>query len=124
VTERNRSDSRYVEIFTHYVGKIGAPSRRTVFGRGENTKHYEVPNIARRNTKACICQEERVGFKATADLNKRKVHQGDVSVYIKNVRVDSISLRQKCNYKKRDGKNARNNGRKYLLDVLKLDWHW
>jgi hypothetical protein len=30
VIERNRSDCKYVEIFTHRVGSIGAPSRRTV----------------------------------------------------------------------------------------------
>jgi hypothetical protein len=31
VIERNVSDCKYVEIFTHRVGSIGAPSRRTVF---------------------------------------------------------------------------------------------
>jgi hypothetical protein len=31
VNERNVSDCKYVEIFTHRVGSIGAPSRRTVF---------------------------------------------------------------------------------------------
>jgi hypothetical protein len=35
--ERNGSDCKYVEIFTHRVGNIGAPSRRTVFIRGTNT---------------------------------------------------------------------------------------
>jgi hypothetical protein len=29
--ERNRSDFKYVEIFTNHVGSIGAPSRGTVF---------------------------------------------------------------------------------------------
>jgi hypothetical protein len=38
VIERNLSDYKYVEIFTHRVGSIGAPSRRTVFIRGTNTK--------------------------------------------------------------------------------------
>jgi hypothetical protein len=32
--ERNGSDCTYVEIFTHEVGSIGAPSRRTVFITG------------------------------------------------------------------------------------------
>jgi hypothetical protein len=52
--ERNGSDCKYVEIFTHHVGGIGAQSRRTVFIRGTNTKQWEVPNIAGRNTKANI----------------------------------------------------------------------
>jgi hypothetical protein len=29
--KRNRSDCKYIKIFTHHVGCIGAPSRRTVF---------------------------------------------------------------------------------------------
>jgi hypothetical protein len=37
VIERNGSDCKYVEMFTHRVGSIGAPSR-TVFIRGTNTK--------------------------------------------------------------------------------------
>jgi hypothetical protein len=36
--ERNGSDCKYVEIFTHRVGSIGAPSRRTVFVRETSTK--------------------------------------------------------------------------------------
>jgi hypothetical protein len=31
VIERNVSDCKYVEIFTHCPGSIGAPSGRTVF---------------------------------------------------------------------------------------------
>jgi hypothetical protein len=54
--------------FTHHVGTIGAPSR-TVFCRGSNSKRWEVPNIARRNTKTTIFQEESGGFKATIGLN-------------------------------------------------------
>jgi hypothetical protein len=50
--ERNGSDIIYMEIFTHHVGSIDAPSRRIVFIRGTNTKQWEVPNIAGRNTKA------------------------------------------------------------------------
>jgi hypothetical protein len=38
VIERNGSDCKYVEIFTHRVGSIGASSRRTVFVSGTNTK--------------------------------------------------------------------------------------
>jgi hypothetical protein len=38
VIKRNDSDCKYVEIFTHRVGSIGAPSRRTVFISGTNTK--------------------------------------------------------------------------------------
>jgi hypothetical protein len=39
--ERKGSDCKYVEIFTDHVGSIGAPSRRTVFIRGTNTKQWE-----------------------------------------------------------------------------------
>jgi hypothetical protein len=35
--ERNDSDCKYVEMFTHRVGSIGAPSRRTVFITVTNT---------------------------------------------------------------------------------------
>jgi hypothetical protein len=38
VNERNGSDCKYVENFTHHVGSIIAPSRRTVFIIGTNTK--------------------------------------------------------------------------------------
>jgi hypothetical protein len=48
--ERNRFDCTYVEIFTHHIGSMGA-LRRTVFIRGTNTEHREVPNIASRNMK-------------------------------------------------------------------------
>jgi hypothetical protein len=36
--ERNGSECKYVEIFTHRVGSMGTPSRRTVFIRGTNTE--------------------------------------------------------------------------------------
>jgi hypothetical protein len=49
VIERNGSQCKYVEIFTHRVGRIGAPSRRTVFIRGTNTKQLEVPKIVGNN---------------------------------------------------------------------------
>jgi hypothetical protein len=45
IIERNGSNCKYVEIFTHRVGSIGAPSRRTVFIRRKNTKHWKVPKI-------------------------------------------------------------------------------
>jgi hypothetical protein len=45
---------KYVEIFTHHVGSIGAPSRRTVFVRGTSAEQRESPEIAGRNTKANI----------------------------------------------------------------------
>jgi hypothetical protein len=45
---------KYVEIFTHHVGSIGAPSRRTVFVRGRSAEQRESPEIAGRNTKANI----------------------------------------------------------------------
>jgi hypothetical protein len=35
MTERNSFYCKYVEICTHHVGSIGAPSRRTVFIRGK-----------------------------------------------------------------------------------------
>jgi hypothetical protein len=67
VIEKIRSDCKYVEIFTHRVGSTGAPSRRRVFVRETNTKLWEVPNTASRNTKTDIFQDETAGFKATID---------------------------------------------------------
>jgi hypothetical protein len=32
-------------MFTHRIGSEGAPSRRTVFIRGTNTKQWEVPKM-------------------------------------------------------------------------------
>jgi hypothetical protein len=63
-----------------------------MFVRGTNTKHWEVPKIAGRNKKANIFQKRSAEFKATIDLNKKKIYQGDVSVYVKI--VDLISLWQ------------------------------
>jgi hypothetical protein len=68
--EINRSDCKYVDIFTHHVGSTAAPSRRIVFVRGTNTKLQEVPNIASRNTKPNIFQEGSAGFKTIIDLEK------------------------------------------------------
>jgi hypothetical protein len=56
------------------------------------------------------------GFKATIDMEK-KVHQGDVSVFVKN--VDLIYLRQKYKEHERE-KTTETDGRKLLLDALKL----
>jgi hypothetical protein len=42
--QRNCSDCKYVEIFTHRVGSVGAPSRKTVFIKKTNTKQYEDDN--------------------------------------------------------------------------------
>jgi hypothetical protein len=72
--ERNCSDSKYsyVEIFTHRVGSIGAPSGRTVFITETNTKQREVPKIAGRNTKANIFHKGSARFEATIALNKKK----------------------------------------------------
>jgi hypothetical protein len=72
VIERNGSDCKYVEIFTHHVGSIGAPSRRRVFIIGTNTKLWEVPNTASRNTKTDIFQKGSAGVKATGDVKKIK----------------------------------------------------
>jgi predicted oxidoreductase len=71
VIERKGSDYNYVQIFTHHIGRIGAPSRRTVFMRA-NTKQLEVPKIVGRNTNANIFQKRSAGFKATTDLNNKK----------------------------------------------------
>jgi hypothetical protein len=65
VIERNGSVCKYVQIFTHHVGSI-------VFIRGTNTKQWEVPKIAGRNTKTNIFQRGSAGIKATIDLNKKK----------------------------------------------------
>jgi hypothetical protein len=93
--KRNSSDCKYVKIFNHRVGSIGAPSRRTVFIWGTNAKRWEVPNMASRDTKTNIFQDGSAGFKATIGLSKKKVDQGDVSAYVENVNV--ISLRQLYN---------------------------
>jgi hypothetical protein len=71
VIERDGSECKYVEIFTHHVGSIGAPSRRRVLIRRTNTKQLEVPKSAGRNTKANIFQKGSAVFKATIDLNKK-----------------------------------------------------
>jgi hypothetical protein len=73
--ERNRSGRKYVEIFIHRVGCIGAPSR-TVFVRRTNAKLWDVPNIARRDTKTNIFQEGSAGFKATIGLNNNNNYYG------------------------------------------------
>jgi hypothetical protein len=42
--------------------------------------------MASKDTKTNIFQEGSAGFKATVGLNNnKKVHQGDVSVYVENV---------------------------------------
>jgi hypothetical protein len=55
MTQKNGSDRKNIEMITHRIGSEGAPSRRTAFIRGTNTKQWEVPKITRRNTKANIC---------------------------------------------------------------------
>jgi hypothetical protein len=62
----------YAEIFTHHVGRIGSPSRRTVFIRKTNTTRYKVPNIPSRNSMINIIQKGSAGFKATINLNKKQ----------------------------------------------------
>jgi hypothetical protein len=46
------------------------------------------------------------------------MHQGDVSVYVKN--LDLISLRQQYKYMENERKNNRNRERELLVDALKL----
>jgi hypothetical protein len=67
------SDCKDVEIFTHRVGSIGAPSRRTVFIRGTHTKQWEVPKIAGRDTNIMYLNFPRllVNFK---NYHFRKLH--------------------------------------------------
>jgi hypothetical protein len=72
MTERDRSDCKYVEIFTHHVGSIGALSRGRVFFRGTNAKSREVSNMASRNTKTSIFQKGGAGFKTAINLNKEE----------------------------------------------------
>jgi hypothetical protein len=56
---------------------------------------------------------------ATIDLNThKKIHQDDVSFYIKNVGL--IFLRQKYKYKEYEEKNDTTERRKLLLDALKF----
>jgi hypothetical protein len=54
--ETNSFDCKYVEIFTYRVGSEGAPSRTVIVG-GTDTKQWEVPKIAGRDTKANISQK-------------------------------------------------------------------
>jgi hypothetical protein len=112
VIERNGSDCKYVEIFTHRVSSIDAPSRRTVFIRGRNSKQWEVPKIAGRNTEANISQKGSAGFKTTIDLNKKSATRC-VSVYVKIV-GNSISIWNKGE------ETIKTDGRNLLLDALKL----
>jgi hypothetical protein len=104
--DKNGSNCKYVEIFTHHVGSIGARSRRTVFIRETSFKLWEVPNIASRNMKTNIYQEGCTGLRATIDLNREKVHQTDVSFYAKNVSL--ISLKQSITVRNTRGKRDRN----------------
>jgi hypothetical protein len=90
VIERNGSECKYVQIFTHRVGSIGAPSRRRVFMRGTDTKQLEVPKIAGRNTKANIFQKGRAGFKATIYLNKKKA--SIIIIIITIINEDGVKL--------------------------------
>jgi hypothetical protein len=102
MTGRNRSDCKYVESCTHHVGSIGVPEQKDSVFRGTNTKLWEVPNTVNRNKKTNICQEGSTGLKATVVLNKNKVRENDVSFYVNNVGL--ISLRQKYNCKKHEGR--------------------
>jgi hypothetical protein len=45
VIDRDCSDRKYVEMFTHRVGSEGASSRRTVFIRRTDPEQWEVPKI-------------------------------------------------------------------------------
>jgi hypothetical protein len=49
--ERNGSDCKYVEIFTHHAGSTGAPSRRTDFSEGQtpNVKKSQILRVGTRN---------------------------------------------------------------------------
>jgi hypothetical protein len=68
-----------------------------------------------------IFQEGNPGFKATISLNKKKVHQGDVSFYIKN--VDLISLKQKYNHENTMEKNDRNRRTQTSAGYTQASWH-
>jgi hypothetical protein len=72
IVKRNGSKCKYVEIFTHHVGSIGAPSRKTVFVRGTSAEQREFPEISGRNTKANIFYKGGARFKAAVDLNKKR----------------------------------------------------
>jgi hypothetical protein len=64
--ERNDSYCKYVQNFTHHVGGIGSPNRRTVF----------VIRI--------------LALKASTDLNKKKMLQADVSFHVKKEQVQRV----------------------------------
>jgi hypothetical protein len=81
VIERNDSDCKYVEIFTHHVGSIGAPSR-TVFIRRTNTKQWEIPKIAGINTKANIFQKRSAGFEVKIDLKQQQQQFNSIQFFI------------------------------------------
>jgi hypothetical protein len=77
--------------------------------------------MASRDVKTNIFQEGRAGFKATIYLNKKKVHQGNVSAYVEN--VDLISLRQMYNYREHEGKNDKNRGAQTSAGCAQACWH-
>jgi hypothetical protein len=54
LSETVPSANTSVEIFTHHIGSIGAPRRRTVFVRGPGAEQREFPEIAGRKMKANI----------------------------------------------------------------------
>jgi hypothetical protein len=116
VIERIDSDCKYVEIFPHRFGSTGALSR-AVCVRGQTPSNEQSPRWLGGTRRLTFFQEGNAGFKAMIDMNKRKVNQGDVSVYVKNVNLTYLT--QKYNYKEHEG-NPDRNRRKLLLDALKL----
>jgi hypothetical protein len=104
VSERNGSDCKYVEIYIHRVGSIGAPSRRTVFIRGKNTKQLEVPKMLGGTRRLTFSKIEAQGLNHDKPEQK-KVHEDLVSVYVKF--VDLISLKRQYRYMEREGKTIK-----------------
>jgi hypothetical protein len=77
--------------------------------------------MASMDTKTDIFQEGSAGFKATVGLNKKKVHQGDISAYVEN--ADLISLRRTCNYSEHEGKNDKNRRTQTSAGCAQAFWH-
>jgi hypothetical protein len=70
--EINRSDRKYVEIFTYYVGSMGASAEERCLLEGQTLNAGKSLTLRVGTRRRNIFQEERAGFKATTDVNKKK----------------------------------------------------
>jgi hypothetical protein len=117
VIEINDSNCKYVKMFTHHVGSIGAPSRRAVFIRGTNTKQWEVPKA----TKANIFQKGGAGFKTTIDENKSASRS--CFRLCKECRLNFSKQQYKFHIYETWGKNNKNRWTQSYAECTQAYWH-